>query len=90
MPKFEYQKSIIEGCLHADSRNYYFDIKKTKANDYFLVITESKKLQSNNTVLKHKIFIYKEHLEGFQSLKPESISFYKRKQAYSIIFYCYF
>ena len=57
MPKFEYQKSIREGCLHTGSRNYYFDIKKTKANDYFLVITESKKSQSNNTVLKHKIFI---------------------------------
>ena len=77
MPKFEYQKSIREGCLHAGSRNYYFDIKKTKANDYFLVITESKKSQSNNTVLKHKIFIYKEHLEAFQSLLAESISFIK-------------
>ena len=74
MPKIEYQKSIKEGCLHAGSRNYFFDIKKTKANDYFLVITESKKLQSNNTVLKHKIFIYKEHLEGFQYLLAKFIS----------------
>jgi hypothetical protein len=77
MPKFEYQKSIREGCLHAGFRNYFFDVKKTKANDYFLVITESKKSLSNNTVLKHKIFIYKEHLEGFQSLLADSISFIK-------------
>jgi hypothetical protein len=77
MPKFEYQKSIRDGCLHAGSRNYFFDVKKTKANDYFLVITESKKSLSNNTVLKHKIFIYKEHLEGFQSLLADSISFIK-------------
>ena len=77
MPKFEYQKSIREGCLHAGSRNYFFDVKKTKANDYFLVITESKKSLSKNTVLKNKIFRYKEHLEGFQSLLAESIFFIK-------------
>ena len=43
MSKTEYQKSVREGCLHAGSRHYFFDVKETKAKDYFLVITESKK-----------------------------------------------
>jgi hypothetical protein len=40
MSKTEYQKSVREGCLHAGSRHYFFDVKETKAKDYFLVITE--------------------------------------------------
>ncbi len=85
MSKTEYQKSVIEGCLQAGSRHYFFDVKETKAKDYFLVITESKKSLTNNAVVKHKIFIYKEHLEGFQSLLAESISFIKREKGDEVI-----
>jgi hypothetical protein len=85
MPKTEYQKSVREGCLHAGSRHYFFDVKETKANDYFLVITESKKSQSSNNAIKHKIFIYKEHLEAFQSLLAESISFIKKEKGDEVI-----
>lgn len=85
MSKTEYQKSVREGCLHAGSRCYFFDVKETKAKDYFLVITESKKSQTSNAVVKHKIFIYKEHLEGFQSLLAESISFIKKEKGDEVI-----
>jgi hypothetical protein len=54
MSKTEYQKSVREGCLHAGSRHYFFDVKETKANDYFLVITESKKSQSSTKSLSTK------------------------------------
>lgn len=85
MSKNEYQKSVREGCLHAGSRHYFFDVKETKTKDYFLVITESKKSQTSNTVVKHKIFLYKEHLEGFQSLLAESISFIKKEKGEEVI-----
>jgi len=49
------------------------------------MITESKKSPTNNAVVKHKIFIYKEHLEGFQSLLAESISFIKREKGDEVI-----
>jgi hypothetical protein len=85
MSKTEYQKSVREGCLHAGSRHYFFDVKETKAKGYFLVITESKKSQTSNTAVKHKIFIYKEHLEGFQSLLAETISFIKKENGNEVI-----
>ena len=62
-----------------------FDVKETKAKDYFLVITESKKSPTSNAVVKHKIFIHKEHLEGFQSLLVESISFIKKEKGDEVI-----
>ncbi|MBL20145.1 MAG: hypothetical protein CMC82_10080 [Flavobacteriaceae bacterium] len=45
-----------------------------------MVITESKKSPTNNAVVKHKIFICKEHLEEFQSLSAESISFIEKEK----------
>jgi hypothetical protein len=57
MFKTEYQKGVREGCLHAGSRHYFFDVKETKAKDYFLEITESKKSLTSNTLVKHKILI---------------------------------
>ena len=85
MSKTEYQKSVGEGCLHAGSRHYFFDVKEKKAKGYFLAITESKKSQTSNTAVKHKIFIYKEHLEGFQSLLAETISFIKKENGDEVI-----
>ena len=85
MSKTEYQKSVREGCLQAGSRHYFFDVKETKAKDYFLIIKESKKSPTNNAAVKHKIFFYKDHLEGFQSLLAESISFIKREKGDEVI-----
>ena len=85
MSKTEYQKSVREGCLQAGSRHYFFDVKETKAKDYFLIIKESKKSPTNNAAVNHKIFFYKEHLEGFQSLLAESISFIKREKGDEVI-----
>jgi|TARA_X000000950_G_scaffold170499_1_gene207854 hypothetical protein len=71
--------------LHAGSRHYFFDVKETKAKDYFLIIKESKKSPTNNAAVKHKIFFYKDHLEGFQSLLAESISFIKKEKGDEVI-----
>jgi len=67
-------------------------VKEIKAKNYFLMITESKKSPTNNAVVKHKIFIYKEHLEGFQSFYPNPfrLSKSKKRRGYSMIFFRYF
>ena len=43
-------------------RTYFFDVRATRSNDYFLTITESRKRFDNNGYDRHKIFIYKEIL----------------------------
>lgn len=85
MSKNQYLKSVREGCLHAGSRHYFFDVKETKAKDYFLVITESKRTQEKSALTKHKIFIYKEHLESFQELLSEAIAFIKMEKGEEVI-----
>ncbi len=64
------QKSeIYSQRVKAGKRTYFFDIKSTKANDYYLTITESKKkLKEDGSGFfyeKHKIFLYKEDFNEF-------------------------
>ncbi len=46
-------------------RTYFFDVRTTKANDYYLTITESKKRFDGNGYERHKLFIYKEDFNKF-------------------------
>jgi len=46
-------------------RTYFFDVRATKANDYFLTITESRKRSEDNGFDRHKIFLYKEDFNKF-------------------------
>jgi hypothetical protein len=46
-------------------RTYFFDIKESRANDYYLIITESRKRFDNNGYDKSKLFIYKEDFNKF-------------------------
>ncbi len=58
--------------VKAGKRTYFFDVKTTRGNDYYLVITESKKQSDGDEsyFLRHKIFVYKEDLKRFaQSLQ---------------------
>ncbi len=75
MVKFDPTKSVLERCLQAGSRTYYFDVKQTKANDYFLSISERKKDVEGKLLKKQKIFIYKEHFEGFTEILNELIRY---------------
>jgi lipopolysaccharide export LptBFGC system permease protein LptF len=61
---------VFSEKVRAGRRTYFFDIKSTKDNDYFITITEIKKrfkdLENEDVVYeKHKIFLYKEDLEKF-------------------------
>ena len=52
-------EEIYSKKVRAGKRTYFFDVKSTKANDYFVTITESKKRFEDGTFIKHKIFLLK-------------------------------
>ena len=58
-------------------RTYFFDVRATRANDYFLTITESRKRFDNNGYDRHKVFIYKEDFNKFIKAVNEAIDFVK-------------
>ena len=58
-------------------RTYFFDVRATRGNDYFLTITESRKRFDNNGYDRHKVFIYKEDFNKFIKAVNEAIDFVK-------------
>lgn len=73
-------REIFSRAIRAGKRTYFFDVKATRRNDYFLTITESKKrFQKDGRFFfeKHKIFLYKEDFEKFADGFQEVIDFIK-------------
>lgn len=71
---------LFSKSVRAGKRTYFFDVKSTRGNDYYLTITESKKRFSDDgkfTYEKHKIFLYKEDFEKFLEGLNESIEHIK-------------
>lgn len=69
---------IFSKVVRAGRRTYFFDVKATRNDDYYLILTESKKnSQEDGSVHyeKHKIFLYKEDFEKFAEGLSEAISF---------------
>ncbi len=58
-------------------RTYFFDVRTTKANDYYLTITESKKRFEDDNYERHKIFIYKEDFIKFVNAMQETVDYVK-------------
>ena len=71
-----YSKRIRAG----KRRTYFFDVRATRGNDYFLTITESRKRFDDNGYDRHKIFLYKEDFDSFTKGLEEMISFVKKEQ----------
>ena len=70
-----YRDEIFSKRVPAGKRTYFFDVKSTRSGkDYFLTITESKKV-GENRYEKHKIFLYKEDLGKFVSAMHETVRF---------------
>lgn len=72
---------IFSNAVRAGKRTYFFDVKATKKNDYYLTITESKKRydkEGNFSFEKHKIFLYKEDFDKFSDGLLEAIDFIKK------------
>lgn len=68
-----YSKRIRAG----KRRTYFFDVRATRGNDYFLTITESRKRFDDNGYDRHKIFLYKEDFNKFIKALGEAIDFVK-------------
>ena len=58
-------------------RTYFFDVRSTKGNDYFINLTESKKRFDDNGYERHKIYIYKEDFNKFHKALGEAINHVK-------------
>ena len=58
-------------------RTYFFDVRATRANDYFLTITESRKRFDDNGYDRHKIFLYKEDFNKFLKAFTEALDYVK-------------
>jgi len=62
------KEEIFTKIVRAGKRTYFFDVKATRSDDYYLTITESKKRMGKEGKVfyeKHKIFLYKEDFEKF-------------------------
>ncbi|MDD2538768.1 MAG: DUF3276 family protein [Bacteroidales bacterium] len=73
-------EDVFSKPVRAGKRTYFFDVKATKGNDYYLTITESKRRVDKDgrfSYEKHKIFLYKEDFEKFTEGLEEVIKFIK-------------
>ena len=70
---------IYSQRIKAGKRTYFFDIKSTRSNDYYLTITESKKRFKEDGFYyeKHKIFLYKEDFHKFIEALQQSVDYVK-------------
>ncbi|MCG8475401.1 MAG: PUR family DNA/RNA-binding protein [Cytophagales bacterium] len=77
----EIEKSeIYSKRVRAGKRTYFFDVKATRSNDYYLTITESKrrfKDDGTHFYEKHKIFLYKEDFSKFTGALSKTVAYVK-------------
>ena len=67
---FRDREEIFSKVLRAGRRTYFFDVRSTKAGDYYLTLTESKKFTNDDGSFhykKHKIYLYKEDFSDFKN-----------------------
>ena len=84
----ENSEEIYSKVLRAGRRTYFFDVRETKASDYYLTITESKKFTNDDGTFyfkKHKIYIYKEDFKNFTSMLNETISYIFEQRGEEVI-----
>lgn len=72
---------IFSERVRAGKRTYFFDVKATRSNDYYLTITESKRRYKEDGFFyeKHKIFLYKEDFNKFVKALNDSIGYVKEE-----------
>jgi len=72
------KEEIFSRVVRAGKRTYFFDVKATRNDDFYLTITESKKRLGNEGKVfyeKHKVFLYKEDFEKFSEGLKDVISY---------------
>ncbi len=81
-------QEIFSKSVRAGRRTYFFDVRSTRAEDYYMTITESKRdFQEDGTPFykKHKIYLYKEDFKEFQESLKEVCSYIIKEKGEEII-----
>ena len=80
----ERREDIFSNAVRAGKRTYFFDVKATKSNQYYLTITESKRRfnaeQGKFFYEKHKVFLYQEDFEKFSEGLKSAIAYIETRQ----------
>jgi len=82
------QEEIFSKVLRAGRRTYFFDVRATKAGDYYLTITESKKFTNDDGSFhykKHKIYLYKEDFSEFKDILGEMTDYIVNEKGEEVI-----
>ncbi|WP_185850850.1 DUF3276 family protein [Blattabacterium cuenoti] len=85
---FKEKNEICSRTLKTGSRTYFFDARETRAGDYYLTITESKKNFTETGEIiykKHKIYLYKEDFSKFQNILDDMIRFIINEKGREVI-----
>lgn len=79
----KFRQEIYSNVIRAGKRTYFFDVKSTRNDEYYLTITESKRKYSENGKFhyeKHKVFLYQEDFDKFTDSLGDVIKFIKENQ----------
>jgi hypothetical protein len=79
---------IFSKVLRAGRRTYFFDVRATKADDYYITITESKKFTEEDGSFhfkKHKIYLYKEDFTAFTEILEEMTAYVLNNKGEEVI-----
>lgn len=82
------KEEIFSKVLRAGRRTYFFDVRATKAGDYYLTITESKKFTNDDGSFfykKHKIYLYKEDFTEFREILGEMTDYIINEKGEEVI-----
>ena len=82
------REEIFSKTLRAGRRTYFFDVRSTKAGDYYLTLTESKKFTNDDGSFhykKHKIYLYKEDFSEFNSNLQEMTDYIIKEKGEEVI-----
>lgn len=82
------KEDIFSKVLRAGRRTYFFDVRATKAEDYYITITESKKFTEEDGSFhfkKHKIYLYKEDFAAFREILDEMVDFVLEQKGEEVI-----
>ena len=82
------QEEIFSKVLRAGRRTYFFDVRSTKAEDYYLTVTESKKFTHDDGSFhykKHKIYLYKEDFQSFREIMEEMMNYIISEKGQEVI-----
>jgi len=82
------QEEIYSQIMRAGRRTYFFDVRATKAEDFYLTITESKKFTHDDGSYhykKHKIYLYKEDFQEFTEMLSKATGYIIDKKGEEVI-----